>query len=756
MTPRSRRLEAVPPVTQDLPFPDPATLDDAAPDPTPPDGAASSRRVRAQVPDALPAPIFDHIARLAVRTLELQLVTISFVDDGERWFRSMAGPLAGSGGVDHPSPFCAHALLHADAPLIVEDAVADPRFRDIPLVAGPSGIRFYAGVPLRNGDGQVVGILSALDTRLRPSAPHDLLTLLDLAAAVTAMLELRRGAEADLHAHELNPHCPWIADSQGRLLQVSPRIAALTGMTMAEVLAEGWIRAVHPDDVAEVQDCWAASLRTGVIFDRDYRIRLADDGYRWFHGHAEPRHNLAGGIDCWYGIVEDIDDRKTSQARIEHLAYRDELTGLANRAQFRRMLEQQIAWADRGVSFALLRLDLDDFKAINDTLGHRVGDMLLTQVAARLGDCVRQTDIVARDGDDEFFVLQTHLGEPEDAVLLVERILAVLSTPMKLDGVVLSIGASIGITLCPQDGALPDKLLQNSDLALGRAKQEARGSYRFFEPDMDERLRIRQALKVELRDALDRGEFELAYQPLIGLPGGRIDGFEALLRWRHPTRGFVSPAEFIPAAENTGLILPIGRWVLERACRDAATWPDGIHVAVNLSAMQFRQGVLPQVVARALGSSGLDPQRLELEITETVPLLDDESSLVMLRRLRGLGVRIVLDDFGTGYASLAYLTRFAFDKLKIDRSFVARMTDTPDTQTIVNAVLRMSHALGIAITAEGVETREQLDILVREGCNELQGFFFSRAVPLAAVPDLLAHHERRRLQEDWCGAMIAT
>ena len=716
-----------------------------------PDGQPDEALACLRIPDALPAPMLERIAGFAVRALDLQLVAISFFDESEQWLQCTAGPLADVGGGTCLGPFCAHALLEADAPLVVEDAAADDRFQGSPLVSGSPGIRFYAGLRLRDADGQVVGILSAVDARPRRLLPDGHQTLLDLAASVTAMLELRRQVESDVHARALNPHCPWIAGSDGRLLQMGPRLAELTGLSTDEMLGDGWMRFVHPEEIAGVLDCWRTSLQGGAVYDREYRVRLIDDSYRWFHSHAEPRRTPSGRIVCWYGLIKDVDDRRMSQNRIEHLAYHDELTGLANRVQFRRMLEQQIARVERGVSFALLRLDVDDFKAINDTLGHAVGDLLLTQVATLLRDCVRQTDIVARDGDDEFFVVQTDLGEPEDAVLLVERILTVLSMPMRLDGLVLSIGASIGITLSPQDGALPDKLLQNSDLALARAKQEARGGHRFFRPEMDERLRVRQALKVELRDALDRDEFELEYHPLVCLPGGRVCGFEALLRWRHPTRGFVSPTEFIPAAENTGLIVPIGRWVLERACRDAAGWPDDIHVAVNLSAVQFRQSTLPQAVAAALALSGLDPHRLELEITESLPLLDDDANLALLQQLRALDVRIVLDDFGSGYASLGYLTRFAFDKLKIDRSFTARLTDTAGTRTIVNAVLRMSQALGIAVTAEGVETREQLDILVQAGCDELQGFFFSKPVPLAAVPDLLAGLERRCRQELWCG-----
>jgi diguanylate cyclase (GGDEF)-like protein/PAS domain S-box-containing protein len=535
---------------------------------------------------------------------------------------------------------------------------------------------------------------------------------------------------------------------------MSPQVTEITGMPVAGSLGDGWIGFVHPEDMVDVQARWAMSLRTGERYDMEYRIRQADATYRWFHVHGSPRCNADGVIVRWYGIIEDIDDQRSSSARVEHLAYHDGLTGLPNRAQFRRLLEQQVGRVERGASFALLRLDLDDFKAINDTLGYVSGDILLMEVAARLAGSVRHTDILARSGNDEFFILQTDLCQPEDAALLADRIGTVLMAPIRLDGTPVGIGASIGITLCPQDGAIIDKLLQNSDLALERAKQDARGSYRFFEPDMDERLRLRQALKIELRDALDRDELELAYQPLVGLPDGRIHGFEALLRWRHPTRGFVSPAEFIPTAEKTGLILPIGRWVLERACRDAAGWPGDIRIAVNLSTVQFRQRALVETVAAALELSGLDPQRLELEITESVLLLDDDANLATLHQLRGLGVRIVLDDFGTGYASLGYLTRFAFDKLKIDRSFVARMTDTPDTQTIVNAVLRMSQALGIATTAEGVETREQLDILARAGCDELQGFFFSHPVPLSMVPGVIARHDARREREGWCSTMI--
>jgi predicted signal transduction protein with EAL and GGDEF domain len=358
-------------------------------------------------------------------------------------------------------------------------------------------------------------------------------------------------------------------------------------------------------------------------------------------------------------------------------------------------------------------------------------------VAERLGGCLRKSDMVARQGGDEFAVVQTPLAGPEEASQLAARLIEVLSGTFELDGHEVVVGASIGIALAPDDGDTSETLLRNADMALYRAKSEGRGTSHFFEAEMDRRLQARRLLEIDLRKAFVQNEFVLHYQPLVNLRSGRVSGFEALIRWCHPERGTISPGDFIPVAEEIGLIVPIGEWVLREACRQAATWPGDIHVAVNLSPVQFRSRGIVQAVLAALGTSGLAPHRLEIEITETVLLGETEANIATLHQLRSLGVKIAMDDFGTGYSSLSYLRSFPFDKIKIDRSFVHEMVERPDCVAIVRAVAGLGASLGIATTAEGVETVEQLERIRAEGCTEVQGYLFSAPRPACELAGLL-------------------
>jgi predicted signal transduction protein with EAL and GGDEF domain len=374
---------------------------------------------------------------------------------------------------------------------------------------------------------------------------------------------------------------------------------------------------------------------------------------------------------------------------------------------------------------------------VNDTLGHPVGDKLLQAVADRLGSCVRETDTVARLGGDEFAIVQVDIAGPEHAGELAARVVAALSRPYDIEGQQVIVGASVGIAVAPGDGSNWDTLLKNADMALYRAKSDGKGVHRWFGPGMDARLQQRRRMELELRQALTNGELELFYQPLVSLASDRVSSFEALLRWRHPEHGLVSPGDFIPLAEETGLIVPIGEWVLRQACADASAWLGGIKIAVNVSAIQFRNSRLVEAVSDALAGSGLQAQRLELEVTESVLLHDGEATLATLHQLRRLGVRIALDDFGTGYTSLSYLRSFPFDKLKIDQSFVRDLAETTEAAAIVRAVTQLGTALGMSITAGGIETEEQLAYLRDEACTEGQGYLFSRPVPADAIPVLL-------------------
>ncbi len=440
-------------------------------------------------------------------------------------------------------------------------------------------------------------------------------------------------------------------------------------------------------------------------------------------------------------IHEDITERREVDAKIAHMAHHDALTDLPNRLRFRDAMEAALKGTQQGRIVSILCLDLDHFKTVNDTLGHPVGDALLQAVAGRLRGCVRKNDLVARLGGDEFAVVQADSEQPVGATMLAERIIAALSAPFEVQGHHVSIGVSIGIAMAPGDGDTADQLIKNADMAMYQAKEAGRGTYHFFEAGMDAKMQERRALELDLRKAIENDELELYYQPLIRLETDEISGCEALIRWQHPTRGLVPPADFIPLAEEIGLIGVIGNWVLNRACADAMTWPAHIKVAVNLSPLQFKNNALVLQVIGALGKSGLPGTRLELEITETVMLHDTESTVAMLNDLRAIGVRISMDDFGTGYSSLGYLRKFPFDKIKIDRSFIQDLAGNPDSIAIVRAVANIGNALGMATTAEGVETEAELAQLRHEGCTEVQGYLFSKPRPAKEIRSLLAMHE---------------
>jgi diguanylate cyclase (GGDEF)-like protein len=426
------------------------------------------------------------------------------------------------------------------------------------------------------------------------------------------------------------------------------------------------------------------------------------------------------------------------ERRIAQLAFNDSLTGLPNRAFFHQHLELELQQGLNGQGgLALLSLDLDNFKSVNDTLGHPTGDLLLREVAARLRSVVSDA-LVARLGGDEFSIILSRRRAGERPEQVAQRIIASLSQPLVLGGQELTVGASVGIAIAPADGGDAATLLKNADLALYRAKEQGRGCYRFFESEMNARALARHLLEADLRRALASGAFELHYQPLFDLSANGIVSFEALLRWHHPTRGLVMPDDFIPVAEETGLIVPIGEWVIQEACRRAASWPAGIRVAVNVSPVQFLKPGLSNVVLQALGASGLEPNRLEIEITESIFLESSDTILTMLHSLRSLGIRIALDDFGTGYSSLSYLQSFPFDKIKIDRSFIQQLLSRPGAAAIVHAITELAAALGMETTAEGVEDNAQLDALRVHGCTSVQGYLFSRPVDADGVIALLA------------------
>jgi diguanylate cyclase (GGDEF)-like protein len=524
-------------------------------------------------------------------------------------------------------------------------------------------------------------------------------------------------------------------DAEGRILLYNKNYLAMTertdlelrGRLLIDVLQQLKAAGRWEGDPGEliaklVADAQAGRGQTRVIHQHGRTIRIVDQPMK------------VGG---WVATFEDITEWEQAQAQISHMARHDALTNLPNRTLFREELERALSVVKPADQLAVLCLDLDHFKKINDTLGHPIGDALLNQAAARLRQCVGPNDTVARLGGDEFVIVQfCKGGDPSVVPALASHIVETVGAPYEINGHQLVIGVSIGISLAPEDGDNPDALLKNADLALYRAKADGRGTYRFFEAGMDARAQARRLLELDLRLALQRSEFEVHYQPIRDLASEEIVVCEALVRWRHPLRGLIGPNQFIPLAEENGLIIKLGEWVLRTACRDAASWSKAC-VAVNLSPVQFRDPDLVATVKAALKDSGLPAGRLELEITESVLLQNSEATRTMLHELHALGLKISLDDFGTGYSSLSYLRSFPFDKIKIDRSFVNELTSSKDSLAIIRAVTGLGKSLGIVTTAEGVETAEQLEMLSREGCTQAQGYLISKPRPIAEIEDML-------------------
>jgi len=519
------------------------------------------------------------------------------------------------------------------------------------------------------------------------------------------------------------PHGLAMFDAEQRLVVANKRYAEMYGLSPHEV---------KPG--TPLHEIMEARVQRGVYAETtsldDLRVRLAQttpwtriQDMRDGRSIVISRQPMASG--GWVTTHEDITERRRAESQIAHMATHDALTDLPNRVMLRQSLEHAIARSKRGEVVAFHYIDLDHFKAVNDTLGHLVGDDLLKQVADRLRGCVRDTDTVARLGGDEFAVIQTALAGANDAALLAQRMREAVRAPYSVDGNHLVIDISIGIAMAPADGGSVEELLKNADLATYAAKAQGRGTYRFFEAEMDRRIRLRRAMELDLRHALGNGEFKLFYQPIVNLQSGAVTSFEALIRWQHPVRGLIPPGDFIPLAEELGLIVAIGEWVINRACADAATWADHIKVAVNLSPIQLINKGLVEVVTRALARSGLPANRLEFEITETVLLQNTGTTLATLHQLRALGIHFSMDDFGTGYSSLSHLRSFPFDKIKIDRSFVKDISGQTNSLAIIRGVTSLAHSLNMITTIEGVETEEQLDHVRPLGCAEIQGYLLS-------------------------------
>ena len=624
-----------------------------------------------------------------------------------------------------------------------DDRAADSRW-DVPAKVGDT---FHYQKRLVQPDGTIAWIRASscvLAVRADGRPCRIVATIHDDTAQKAAEAALRSSEEMLRLSLEAARIGTYRRDFRTHTFDCGPKTRAMIGLPAGDspVPVEAWAALIQADDRERLFRFLAdAHVRREATIEFEYRVLHPVKGLRHVETRNRTTYDESGNALYSIGAIIDVTERRRIEARIAHLAHHDPLTGLANRGLFRAKLDEALACARLGEPFALLCLDLDRFKAVNDTLGHPIGDALLQAVSARLNALVQEADTVARLGGDEFAVIQSGLHRGEDPSMLADRFIATLHAPFDLNGKRILIGASIGIAIAPDDGLDAQTLLTHTDVALYAAKANGRGCHRRYRSHMDAELQARRALEFDLRQALERGEFELYYQPIVNLALRRVCCFEALLRWHHPSQGLLQPDAFIPAAEATGLLVPIGAWAIRQACAEAAGWPDGLRVAVNLSGVELSSGELPDTVISALRQSGLGSDRLELEITETAVLQDTDAKLARLQQLSALGVTIGTDDFGTGYASLGYLQRFPFDKVKIDRSFTSRVADTRESAAIVRAVIGLCSSLGMLTTADGVETAAQFDGLARIGCSEAQGFYLSQPQPASAVPAMLAQIE---------------
>jgi diguanylate cyclase (GGDEF)-like protein/PAS domain S-box-containing protein len=549
--------------------------------------------------------------------------------------------------------------------------------------------------------------------------------------------------EKEQHYHSLFDHnqdAVFTIDLNGCVLESNPACTHVTGYRAEELLNKPLSDLIVPEHKEETSRRFRLVL-TGQPQEYELSI-LNKQGQRVdLIVKNLPKHENGKVIGA-LGIAKDITEQKRSEERMWRMAYYDLLTGLPNKLLFLERLSEELKLArEQGKQVGVLLFDLDRFKLINDTFGHRMGDRLLREVAERLGECLREVDTFSRTGGDEFSLIVPGLSGHEEAKQVAKRIMEELEQPFLVEGHEFYITVSIGISMFPTNGEDADELLKNGDTAMYQAKQQGRNNFQFYSKSMNDWAIQRVALENDLRRALERREFELYYQPQINVATGEVIGLEALVRWNHPTRGRVSPAEFIPLAEESGLIVPLGTWVMEEACRQVREWHlkgyPKVRAAVNLSARQFQREDLVETVARVLQESGLEPQYLDLEITESVTMHNVERVIMTLHELKDLGIHISLDDFGTGYSSLSYLKHFPIHMLKIDQSFVRDITTDPDDAAIANSIIAMAHSLNIGVIAEGVETEDHLAYLLEHGCKEMQGYFFSPPLPADEVEKLL-------------------
>jgi diguanylate cyclase (GGDEF)-like protein len=682
-----------------------------------PQGRAQVAALRAELVAAASRLAGNPSAAAAVQA-DFERAVETFADDGFRYRKRVADHVARQ--LRQTGPAVLFSLLAVLAiTLLVGHCIAAPVRRAARIAQAVAGGRLDNRIAVR-GRGETADLLRAL------AAMQDNITALMAAQAASHADELAAHHAQMSAALDNMSQGLCLFDAEDRLLVANRRFASMFGRPRAGATRAEVLTAVGLDGMVE-------AMRDDLNL---LPVELADGRVI---AVAEARIASGGRVATY----EDVTDRRAAERQLAHLARHDMLTGLGNRLQFNEVVAASLARAPPGRPAAMLCINLDHFRIVNNTLGPAVGDALLAAAAQRLRANLRgEHDTVFRLGGDEFAIFQEDARDARQAAALAGRLIERFAEPFRLGEHWLDSGISIGIA-CTEDAAAPqaEALLRCAALALRQAKADGRGCYRLFRPEMDAQLQARRQLELDLREALGRGEMMVFYQPQVSAER-RLCGFEALLRWRHPQRGMVSPGVFIPVAEEIGLIGALGDWVLHRACLAAARWPDGVKVSVNLSPLQLQGRALADDVAAALAESRLAPARLELEITEAVMLQSDAGVLQTLSELRALGVRIAMDDFGTGYSSLGYLSRFPFDKIKIDQSFVRAMTERVDCLAIIRAVIGLGRALGMGVIAEGVETDEQCELLIAEGCSELQGYLFGRPLPEEAVAGMLVEDAR--------------